>query len=166
MIDLNTRLVSGSSNWSLRAAYAINNTGQIVGEGNFEGRQRAFLLTPVPATVDMMPPVITVTASPTTLSPPNGRLVTVTVSGTITDEPDGSRVQAGSAAYQVMDEYGQIQPSGSVTLVDGKYSFTVALQASRRGTDRDGRHYMIAVSARDNAGNRGGASATVTVPHG
>jgi hypothetical protein len=63
-----------------------------------------------------------------------------------------------------MDEYGQIQLSGSVTLVDGKYAFTVALQASRRGNDQDGRHYLIAVSATDKAGNRGGASATVTVP--
>jgi hypothetical protein len=64
----------------------------------------------------------------------------------------------------VMDEYGQIQPSGSITLVNGSYSFTVALQASRRGNDPDGRHYMIAVSAKDIAGNLGGASAIVTVP--
>jgi hypothetical protein len=42
---------------------------------------------------------------------------------------------------------------------------TVALQASRRGNDPDGRHYMIAVSAKDMAGNRSDASATVTVPH-
>jgi hypothetical protein len=112
--------------------------------------------------VDKIPPVITVAASPATLSPPNGRLVPVTVSGTITDRSNGSGVQAST--YQVIDEYGQIQPSGSVTLVDGTYTFTVALQASRRGNDPDGRHYMIAVSARDMAGNLGGASATVTVP--
>jgi hypothetical protein len=112
----------------------------------------------------MIPPVMTVAPSPTTLWPPNGRLVTVTVSGSITDEPGSSGVQAGRAAYQVMDEYGQIQPSGSVTLVDGQYSFTMALQASRRGNDPDGRHYMIAVSATDMAGNSGAASATVTVP--
>jgi hypothetical protein len=76
----------------------------------------------------------------------------------------GSGVQAGSAAYVVMDEYGQIQPSGSVTLVDARYAFTVALQASRRGNDSDGRHYTIAVSAKDKAGNLGVESATVTVP--
>jgi hypothetical protein len=35
---------------------------------------------------------------------------------------------------------------------------------SLRGNDQDGRHYMIAVSARDNAGNLGSSSATVTVP--
>jgi hypothetical protein len=108
--------------------------------------------------------VITVSASPETLWPPNGKLVTVRTSGTITDEPGGSGVQAST--HQVTDKYGQTQPSGSLTLgADGKYSFTVALQASRRGTDQDGRQYLIAVSAKDNAGNRGVASATVTVPH-
>jgi hypothetical protein len=61
---------------------------------------------------------LTVAASPATLWPPNGKLVT----------------------------------------------FTVGLQALRRGNDQDGRHYMIAVSARDNAGNLGRALATVTVP--
>ena len=105
-------------------------------------------------------------ANPATLWPPDGRLVTVTVSGTITDEPGGSGVEPSSAAYRVMDEYGQIQPSGSVTLdADGSYAFTVALQASRKGNDRDGRHYTIVVSATDMAGNLGVASATVTVPH-
>jgi hypothetical protein len=62
------------------------------------------------------------------------------VAGTITDhEPGGSGVKAGSAAYVIMDEYGQIQPSGSITLGEGgHYGFTVALEASRRGNDQDG----------------------------
>jgi hypothetical protein len=63
-----------------------------------------------------------VSASTATLSPPNGKRVTVTVSGMITDEP-GSGVSR--AAYQVTDEYGEIQPSGGLTLVDGQYTFTV-----------------------------------------
>jgi probable HAF family extracellular repeat protein len=143
-------------------AYGINTSGQIVGLYADSSRgQHGFLATPL---VDKIPPVITVSASPATLSPPNGRLVPVTVLGTITDESGGSGVQEGSAVYQVIDEYGQIQPSGSVTLLDGKYSFTVALQASRRGNDQDGRHYTIVVSARDMAGNLGRAMATVTVP--
>jgi hypothetical protein len=111
---------------------------------------------------DTTPPVITVSASPTTLWPPNGQRVTITVSGTITDAPNGSRVS--SAAYQVIDEYSQSQLSGNLTLVDGKYVFTVDLQASRNGNDRHGRHYTIEESATDNAGNSGAESATVTVP--
>jgi hypothetical protein len=107
--------------------------------------------------------VITVAASPATLWPPNGELVTVTVSGMIRDALGGSGVNR--AAYQVTDEYSQIQPSGSVTPEpDGRYAFTVALQASRNGNDRDGRRYTITVSAIDNAENLGDASATVTVP--
>jgi hypothetical protein len=92
----------------------INVVGQLVGwvfdptRDGFHG----FLATP--AEVDKIPPVITVAASPATLWPPDGRLVTVTVSGTITDESGGSGVKVGSAAYVVMDEYGQIQPKGSV----------------------------------------------------
>jgi hypothetical protein len=129
------------------------------------GAQHGFLAGPQSS--DTTPPVITVSASPTTLSPPNGKLVTVTVSGMITDpEPGASGVKAGSAAYVVMDEYGQTQPSGNVTLdAGGSYAFTVALEASRRGNDRDGRHYTIAVSAQDNLGNSGFKSAVVTVPH-
>jgi len=66
-----------------------------------------------------------------------------------------------------MDEYGQIQPSGNLTLdADGRYAFTVVLQASRNGTDRDGRRYTITVSANDQAGNRGDALTLVIVPHG
>jgi hypothetical protein len=55
---------------------------------------------------------------------------------------------------------------GEVCSVDGRFSFTVALDASRRGNDADGRHYTIAVSAKDNLGNPGFKSTLVTVPHG
>jgi uncharacterized delta-60 repeat protein len=115
---------------------------------------------------DTIPPVVTISANPATLWPPNGKLVPVTVSGTMTDEPGGSGVNASSAAYKVADEYGQIQPSVSITLgVGGSYAFTISLQASRDGNDQDGRHYTITVSAKDNAGNLGASSTIVTVPH-
>ena len=45
MIDLNTRLPAGSG-WTLLSANAINDAGQIVGEGLFEGNTHAFLLSP------------------------------------------------------------------------------------------------------------------------
>jgi hypothetical protein len=47
---------------------------------------------------------------------------------------------------------------------DGRYTFSVGPQASRRGNDRDGRRYTIEVSATDDAGNEGSKSAIVTVP--
>lgn len=44
MKDLNT-LIPANSGWKLIAARAINDNGQIVGEGVFNNQQRAFLLT-------------------------------------------------------------------------------------------------------------------------
>src|SRR5262245_25815748 len=85
------------------------------------------------------PPVITVSATPATLWPPNGRLVQVTIAGTITDA--GSGVAPGTATFEVKDEYDLIQPSGKITTGDasGRYSFVIQLQASRNDNDRDGR---------------------------
>jgi probable HAF family extracellular repeat protein len=45
MVNLNTLLPPGSG-WVLRAARAINNFGEIVGTGTFNGRTRAFVLRP------------------------------------------------------------------------------------------------------------------------
>jgi hypothetical protein len=144
---------------------SISLNGPFVAFNSLEFPPAARLVS-IPVVLDTTQPVITVAASPTTLWPPNGKLVPITLSGTITDEPGGSGVNAGSTAYVVMDEYGQIQPKGGITLsTGGSYTFTVALEASRRGNDRDGRHYTIAVSAKDNAGNLGVASTIVMVPH-
>jgi len=46
MSDLNTRIPTGSG-WVLRTASAINDAGQISGTGLYNGRARAFLLTPI-----------------------------------------------------------------------------------------------------------------------
>ena len=46
MIDLNTRLVNGTG-WVLNIATGINDDGLIIGNGTYNGYQRAFLLIPV-----------------------------------------------------------------------------------------------------------------------
>src|SRR3989442_6274315 len=105
-------------------------------------------------TPDTTPPIISVSVKRARLWPRNGKMVAVTVSGTITDT--GSGVNINSAAYAVNDEYGEVQPTGAITLgPGGNYSFTLLLQASRRGTDLNGRRYTITVRAKDNAGNGG-----------
>jgi hypothetical protein len=93
-------------------------------------------------------------------------MVPVTISGTITDA--GSGVNASTATYAVIDEYGLIHPSGQITTLDattGSYTFRIQLQASRNGNDQDGRQYTIIVSAQDKEGNQGSNSTVVTVPH-
>jgi hypothetical protein len=119
----------------------------------------------------VIPPGIVATANPDLLWPPNGRMEQVTVSGFTGDNPGGSGVNPSSLTFHVVDEYGQVQPSGAITNVhprtDGGYdfSFHVNLQARRPGFDHDGRQYAIIVSDRDNAGNVGQGLAFVTVPH-
>jgi FG-GAP-like repeat len=137
---------------------AVNLAGYSSGDGSI-----GVLLnnTPFP---DTTPPVITLAATPKVLWPPNGKMVPVTISGTITDA--GSGVNASSAKFAVHDEYHLVQPHGTIALDPaGNYSFTILLQASRKGDDHDGRRYTIRVSAIDNAGNRGVKQTSVTVPH-
>jgi hypothetical protein len=116
------------------------------------------------AAADTTPPVISVSASPSILWPPNGRMVAVTVSGNITDNLSG--MNASTATFSVYDRAGAIQPSGPVSVApDGSFSFTVQLQATLNALDFNGRQYSITVRASDNAGNPGFGAATVMVPH-
>jgi hypothetical protein len=101
---------------------------------------------------DTKPPTsIVATVTPSVIWPPSGALVPVTVSGQAFD--GGSGVAA--IEWRVLDEYKQYQPSGSVTVPgNGPFSFQVPLLADRRGSDKDGRHYTIQLTAVDRAGNR------------
>jgi hypothetical protein len=110
------------------------------------------------------PPSVSCTASSNILRPPNGKSVPITVSGTIT--AGSSPLSHDGAGYTVSDEYGLVQPSGSIIIgPGGSYSFAVSLVAARDGNDRDGRMYTIVVNSEDTAGEVGSCSAIVIVPH-
>jgi hypothetical protein len=116
------------------------------------------------ALADKTPPTISVSANPSTLWPPNGSLINVTVSGNIADS--GSGVDLSSGAYAVADEDGNVQPAGPITInADGTYSFSVQLASARLGTDRNGRQYTINIYAKDRAGNLGTSWSIVTALH-
>jgi len=118
---------------------------------------------PVTIKIDATPPSVRCTADPNTLWPPNGKPVKVTVTGGVADATSG--IDPSGASFAVTDEYGQVQPSGSVSVgAGGGYSFGVLLTAARNGSDRDGRTYTIGISEQDMAGNTGSCSAVVTVP--
>ena len=158
------------NNGQVTAAAGSSASTQISGQGTNSVGLRALdnagnisSLVTAAVNIDLTPPVVNVLANPSSLWPPNGKMVPVTVSGTITDSLSG--VNPSTAAFVVVDEYGGIQPSGPVSLgPGGSYSFTVSLQASRKGNDQ-GRQYTITVSADDFAGNLGSAVTTVIVPH-
>ena len=62
MQDLNNLITAGAG-WTLRSAYAINTSGQIVGGGNnAAGQFHAFLLTPVPEPALLAVPALAGTA--------------------------------------------------------------------------------------------------------
>jgi hypothetical protein len=126
--------------------------------------------------IDRTAPTITInTVSPNVLWPPNGKFVTVTVTGVGSDALSG--VNASSLAFHVVDEYRTVEPSGPITSIspagpnafggDAQVAFTfqVMLQARRHGFDRDGRQYTIDVTLSDMAGNASLDTATVIVPH-
>jgi glycosidase len=158
-------------NGPVTAVAGSNASTQISGQGTNSVGLRALdnagnisSLVTAAVNIDLTPPVVSVSANPSSLWPANGKMVPVTISGAITDNLSG--VDPSTAAFAVVDEYGQIQPSGPVSLDSGgSYSFTISLQASRNGNDKDGRHYTITVSASDLGGNLGSAATVVTVPH-
>ncbi len=122
----------------------------------------------VPLKIDCTPPTLSASAAPTTLGPPNGKLVTVTVFGAAADGSSGT--DPASTSFSVWDDYGCIQPGGQVTLTpqtNGSYTyaFAIQLEARREGRDRAGRDYRIKVSAADKAGNTSLATAKVEVVH-
>ena len=147
--DLNT-LVDGGAGWELAMAKGINASGVIVGDGMFNGAPAAFRLTPVPVAADTTAPVITaLTATPSSIFPPNGAMVAVGISASATDDTDPS-------------------PVCSVTGIDGHgapaadSSVTGPLAGSVRATG--GATYSFLVSCRDASGNTATGSADVVVP--
>jgi hypothetical protein len=113
--------------------------------------------------IDKTGPLIRATTKSDVLWPPNGKLVSVVISGVITDA--GSGVDPANTSFTVSDEYQRLQPGGRVVLGrGGAFSFTVRLEARRLGNDFDGRRYTVRLNATDRVGHSSQTSLTVTVP--
>ncbi|MFP5247001.1 MAG: HYR domain-containing protein, partial [Thermoanaerobaculia bacterium] len=102
------------------------------------------------------PVIVSISANPNVLSPPNGKLVDVTVTVEVTDNLDPAPV------VRVFD----VTANETIGNDDWAISsdLVVALRAARdpQGT---GRVYTVHVEAIDAAGNRSTSSVNVTVPH-
>jgi hypothetical protein len=158
-----TDLVSGSGTATCLpvsgSTFAIGTTAVSCSARDASGNTgtAAFTVT----VVDTTAPSVTAAVSPNTLLwSPNKTMTPVTISGAVRD------VTLKGVTYRVVDEYGYIQPTGTVTVSStGSYSFVVKLEAWRQGTDSNGRLYTIYVTATDAYGHVTSATTTVTVPH-
>ena len=115
-------------------------------------------------TVDRAAPATTIAADPLVISPPNRRMVPVTLTGDASDQGTG----LASISFRVIDEYGLVEPTMEPIVLEGIGAFgwsrTVELEARRLGEDRDGRRYTIEVTVTDRACNASTARVDVLVP--
>ncbi|HUR21745.1 MAG TPA: CHRD domain-containing protein [Vicinamibacterales bacterium] len=115
--------------------------------------------------VDTIPPVIvSASATPNVLWPPNHKMVTVPVQAVVTDACGATtwRIISVSSSESVNAKgTGNTAPDWRIT---GPH--TVQLRAERAGGNRNGRVYTITIQATDAAGNLSSTSTVlVTVPH-
>jgi uncharacterized lipoprotein YddW (UPF0748 family) len=115
--------------------------------------------------IDRVAPTGTLASDPAVLWPPNHEMVTVTLSGDLSDVGTG----LDGVAFRVIDEYGTVEPTIEAVTGDGltalAFSRTFQLEASRRGEDRHGRSYTIEATVTDRACNQTRLRTTVVVPH-
>ena len=115
--------------------------------------------------IDRTAPAGTLGADPSRLWPPNNQLVTITLTGDLTDVGTG----LASVVFRVIDEYGLVQPAIDPVIAAGQNAlgFTRAFQlkGSRLGGDLDGRTYTIEATVIDRACNSTTLRTTVVVPH-
>lgn len=111
--------------------------------------------------LDTTPPSLTVSLSPTTIWPPNGKLAPITATLTVKDDYDPApEIQLISIMSNEGMDIGDVKDAQPGT--DDR-SFSLA--AKRAGNNMTGRIYTVTYSATDGSGNKATASATVTVPH-
>jgi hypothetical protein len=116
----------------------------------------------VAVTTETTPPVITsVSASPNVLSPPNHRLVLVTVSVSASDNCDPHPVSKilSVTSNEPQSGCGSGDVPNDIQNING---LTVQLRAERCGTGK-GRIYTITVQTKDASGNASTKATTVTV---
>lgn len=160
MVDLNTLLEPGSG-WVLLSANAINDAGQITGEGLVGDDVRAFLLTP-PVNSDTTPPVIaSAVASPGSVWPPRHQLVDVAVSVSASDDSGDAPTcrLTGISASEPENGVGDGDTVGDA-FVTGP--LTAQVRAERSGP-AGSRVYTLAVECVDGSGNAAQGVATVVI---
>ena len=160
LVDLNT-LLPADSGWVLQSANAINDAGQIVGEGTLNGEPRAFLLTP-PVASDTTPPVISsVTTTPNSIWPPKHQMVDVTVGVVASDDSGETPVCAVLSVQSSEPDNGDGDGNTSAdTQVVGPERVRVRAERSGPGGART---YTVTVQCTDGSGNSATGEGAVTI---
>jgi probable HAF family extracellular repeat protein len=146
--DLNN-LIPADSGWVLAEASAVNSKGQIAGTGMVGGVAGVFRLTPLAAGDTTSPTIGSVSATPSSVTPPNKAMVAVTISATATDDQDPNPVCAVTA----VDGHGAPAADSAIT---------GALTGSVRATG--GATYSFTVTCHDASGNAATRGVDVVVP--
>ena len=113
--------------------------------------------------VDLTAPTAGLTANPSTIWPPTGRMTRVSIAGNGADAGSG----LSQVSYVVTDEYGMPLSidNRSLTGNSANWNETLFVQALRNGDDRDGRLYTVVATVTDAAGRTANATATIVVLH-
>jgi len=111
--------------------------------------------------IDATPPTLQVSASPSTLWPPNSKLVSVTLTVNVTDETDPSP-SVTLLSITCDDACNPSQDIVGAALNTDDRSFQLR---AKRGGGGSGRTYTITYVAKDASGNSTAARTPVTVPH-
>ncbi len=107
--------------------------------------------------IDQTPPVLTETAIPAVMDRiRKGVMVDIDYSGTATDPLSG--LNTNTINIMLIDEYGVLDQ-----YLGSSLSSIASVEAWCNGNDRDGRTYIIRLTAQDLAGNEGYVDAIVTV---
>jgi len=111
--------------------------------------------------IDKTPPSISCTANPSVLWPPDNKLVSVTVSVSLSDSLSGPAgfTLVSATSNEPDSGLGDVQGFAAVTA-----STSGQLRAQRLGSG-NGRVYTLKYNGTDRAGNSATCSATVSVPH-
>ncbi|MEO8380951.1 MAG: choice-of-anchor X domain-containing protein [Acidobacteriota bacterium] len=113
--------------------------------------------------LDNTPPVLTVSVTPSVLTPPNHQMVEITLTLSVTDDRDPNPFVdlVSITSNEGDDVLGDGHTTQDISVDD---SGRIFLRAERSG-GQDDRIYTITWRARDDSGNTSLATATVTVPH-
>jgi hypothetical protein len=144
---------AGQSTYTAIYSDGPTNVTVVVNDGESDAITQSTTVTIVDTTA---PRITSLTASPSVLSPPNHKMVPITISAAATDICDRNPKTKIFSVTSNEPGDGQYQITGDLTL---------NLQSERNGGG-NGRVYTIVIQAMDDSGNASTKSVPVTVPKG